>query len=139
MFERIVLGRNPNPEMTAMASRLDASFVAPAVDIVETDDALTFVADLPGARRIDLEIRFEDDVLTIRGLLPESADECNAPGAVGFFQELELSHPVDVDRASAALECGVLRLCVPRVNANRRRRLDVRAATGSTIAVRRDS
>ena len=105
-----------------------ASFVPPALDILETDDSIEFVAQLCGTEKIDLEIRFERDVLTIRGREAKTGLRRGPGDPVGrfhLFHELELNHPVDVDKATAALDSGVLRLSVPRMQTNRRKRLEV--------------
>src|ERR1700749_3000082 len=40
---------------------------APAVDIYENEDELVVNADLPGVEAKDLDIRIENNILTIRG------------------------------------------------------------------------
>ncbi|MDX1384424.1 MAG: Hsp20 family protein, partial [Thermoanaerobaculia bacterium] len=39
----------------------------PAVDVKEEDDAFVFTADLPGLSKKDVDVVFEDKVLTISG------------------------------------------------------------------------
>ena len=40
---------------------------SPAVDIIETEDALTVKADLPDVKIEDIDIRVENQTLTIQG------------------------------------------------------------------------
>ena len=49
------------------ATRSEARYVAPPVDIVETEEGLTLVADVPGLDENSLEISVEQGVLTIEG------------------------------------------------------------------------
>jgi HSP20 family protein len=51
----------------SLATRDDTLYIAPPVDIFETDDALTVVADLPGVDKDAVDIRVEDSILTIKG------------------------------------------------------------------------
>ena len=53
-----------NPEVET--SKGTPSF-SPAVDIFETEEAMTLVADLPGVTKDGLTIDLNDNVLTIRG------------------------------------------------------------------------
>ena len=51
----------------SLATRDEALYIAPPVDIFETEDALTVIADLPGVSKDAVDIRVEDDILTIKG------------------------------------------------------------------------
>src|SRR4051794_27623550 len=44
-----------------------ATYFTPLVDIIETDDGFTFLADLPGVKAGDVDVSFENGVLTIEG------------------------------------------------------------------------
>lgn len=44
-----------------------ASTWTPAVDVVDTADAIVLKADLPGLKPEDVEVQVDDDVLSIRG------------------------------------------------------------------------
>ena len=47
---------------------------APAADVVETDDEVTVVMDVPGLTESDLTIELSDDVLLVRGERPLDGD-----------------------------------------------------------------
>lgn len=97
-------------------------FVPPAVDVLEDDDGLTVLARLPGIKRVSVDMRYEDEVLTIRTRFHRDG-RMVMPRE--FTRQFELSRAVDVDQADAALEDGVLRVWIPLSVTSQRRRLDV--------------
>jgi HSP20 family protein len=58
LFESGVPGRSDNSALTTWA---------PAVDLYETENELVLKADLPAIGEKDLDIRVENNMLTIRG------------------------------------------------------------------------
>ena len=51
----------------SLATRDETRYIAPPVDIYETEDTLVVAADLPGSSKDGIEIRVEDSSLTIKG------------------------------------------------------------------------
>lgn len=106
----------------------------PALDIHETADGLVLEADLPGVAPDQLEVRVEQNVLTIYGKvswsqLPEGARliyEEVRPG--DYFRSFILSDEVDTDRISADFNNGVLRLVLPKAAKSRPRKIEVRTS-----------
>jgi len=91
----------------------------PAVDIFETEKALTLLADMPGVASDDVIIDLRDDVLTITGTVKpfESKDEKDVlvEFEVGrFHRQFSLSEAIDQRRIEAKLADGVLRLNLPK-------------------------
>ena len=88
-------------------TRSQERYVTPAVDIYETLDGLVVKADLPGVTKDGLDLRVENNLLTIRG----RASHC-APGEMlyreyqlsNFFRQFELSDKVDQQNISAELK-----------------------------------
>jgi HSP20 family molecular chaperone IbpA len=88
-------------------------------------------ADLPGVAKDGLDLRVENNLLTIRG----RAAHC-APGEMlyreydlaNFFRQFELSDKVDQQKISAELKHGVLTLNLPRAEEAKPRKIDVRVA-----------
>jgi len=58
------------------ATRSGARYLAPPVDIFETEDGLTLVADVPGLDEQRLEINVDQGVLTIEGRRPSAPASC---------------------------------------------------------------
>src|SRR4030042_6529556 len=48
-------------------TRQEERYLTPPVDIYETTESLTVIADLPGVEKSDLDIRVNDTILTIKG------------------------------------------------------------------------
>ena len=117
----------------AEATRPGRTFSA-TVDIFETNDAITVLADMPGVRADGLSIDLRDDVLTIDGRV---ADDLEGNGervlvreyeTGGYRREFRLTNLIDRDRIDASLRDGVLRLTLPKAEAARPRRIEVRAS-----------
>ena len=51
----------------AEKTRDEEDFIMPAVDILENDEGLVLVADMPGVEKENLSIDIEGDMLTIKG------------------------------------------------------------------------
>ena len=92
----------------------------PAVDIFETDTAITLLADMPGVKTQDLDIDLRDDVLTLTGEVtaPEASAEADIlrEYVTGkYFRQFTLSEAIDQAKIEAGLKDGVLRLVLPKV------------------------
>ena len=95
---------------------------APAVDISERKDAYLLEAELPGVGIEDLEITFEDGLLTIQGqrhVTPDSSEERihRAERRYGAFRRsITLPTHVKPDAIEASTQDGVLRIMVPKAD-----------------------
>jgi HSP20 family protein len=91
---------------------------APAVDVLETEDAYLIFAELPGVRRDEIQLQVRDRRLEISGrrqTLGENRNFLRMERSYGPFRRtFDLGAPVDVDAISAAFETGVLRVLVPK-------------------------
>jgi HSP20 family protein len=93
---------------------------APNVDIHETPDALVLEADLPGIEGKDLDVRVEDNMLTIRGERKFEAkvseeDYLRLERAYGTFsRSFSLPHTVDAEKVDAEYKNGVLTVRLPK-------------------------
>jgi HSP20 family protein len=102
---------------------------APRVDILETEDELLLVADLPGVREDDVDIRFENGELTLsaRRQRPQPAGGFLWENEVGdFFRAVRITETVDASKIWAELKNGVLTLHLPKVEAAKPRKITVR-------------
>jgi HSP20 family molecular chaperone IbpA len=110
-------------------TRHHARYIAPPVDIYETPEGLVVVADLPGVAHEGLEVRVDNNVLTIRGQAhPAGAGEVTYREyeLVNFFRQFELSDKVDQTRISAELKYGVLTVQLPKAAEAQPRQIAVR-------------
>lgn len=113
----------------------------PAVDLVERKDAYLAYIELPGVRESDVEIIFEQNVLTIRGakrtaIDPASPEELRvftAERASGAF-ERSIRLPDSIDRTGVAAEFagGVLTITLPKAQAAQPRRIEINSPFRST-------
>ena len=90
---------------------------APAVDIYETEQELMVKADLPDVDPKDLDIRVENNILTIRGerKFDKKVNEENYLRVErSFGRSFTLSNTVDSDGIKAEYQDGVLTLTIPK-------------------------
>jgi HSP20 family protein len=105
------------------------------LDITSTEDAITIEAALPGIRPEDVEITVHQDTLTI-GVKEQQERESREGERV--YREVRrstgsrtmtLPSGLDIDRATAAFENGMLRLDIPRAEQAKPRQIPVTAVT----------
>jgi len=103
----------------------------PAADAWESEDAVTIELALPGAAPEDVDITYEKDSLVVRGSTAPRAEDKTwvlAERARGAFQRrFALNTPIDVDKAEASFQGGVLTLRLPKSEATKPRKINVRA------------
>ena len=102
----------------------------PNVDIVEKQDELLVLADIPGVNGGDIDIRFEDGELTIHGpAAPRQDDQTRyllqEYGVGDFYRTFRVSEQIDAGKISAEYRDGVLSLHLPKVEAAKPRRIKV--------------
>jgi HSP20 family protein len=117
MAEKTVATPEVQKPATTESTRNHERYIAPPVDIYETPDGLVVLADLPGVAQEALDVRVDNNVLTIRGharhTVPSEATY-REYDLVNFFRQFELSDKVDQSHISAELKCGVLTLQLPK-------------------------
>ena len=83
-------------------------YYSPTVDIYETDDAITLLADLPGVDKKDLDLDIEDQRLTLTGLVNEPESRFSPVyteyGIGGYTRSFKLWDTIDLSKISAALK-----------------------------------
>lgn len=131
MAERTVPVPATQTAATREPTRSEEVYVAPPVDIYEDDQGLIVLADLPGVEPAALDVRVDRGVLTIQGRanhLATGDPVYREYQLTGFFRQFQLPEEVDSGRISAELKHGVLTLRLPRSEAARPRRIEVRAS-----------
>ena len=112
---------------------------APAVDISERKDAYLVAVELPGVKADEVEITFEDGLLTIQGerhFAHDSAEEKmhRAERCYGAFRRsITLPSHVEADKIEASTQDGVLQILVPKAPDVQAKRIQVRAGQGHTV------
>lgn len=103
----------------------------PAVDIVEHDDAFILRADVPGATAKDLSIEFEKGVLSLRAAVAQREPAGVKPlarefGVGDFTREFRIGEGIDMAAVSAECANGVLTLRLPKAEAAKPRKIEVK-------------
>jgi HSP20 family protein len=107
--------------------------ITPAVDIVESSEGITLWADLPGVPHDKLDVKVHDTRLYIEAeavvpVQPESRVHHAEIRAPRFARAFTVSEDFDTSKIDANLQNGVLRLSIPRREAARPRRVEVRVS-----------
>jgi len=121
----------PEPKAPARESGTrEGAYFEPPVDIYETDEALVLHADVPGTANEDVETHLEDNLLTITAPVKEVDGEWRLAYdeyAVGHYvRQFRLGQQIDQAKITATLKDGVLTLVLPKVDAARPRRIQVK-------------
>lgn len=107
----------------------------PALDVAERGDAYVILAELPGVGPDQVDVSFEQNVLTIRGSKPASFDVASegelrvfaAERVHGSFERsVRLPEFVDADRIEASFTNGLLTITVPKAQAAQPRKITIR-------------
>ena len=110
-------------------TRAQERYMQPPVDIYEMPEGLTLLADLPGVAPNDLDIRLEDNILTIQGKAKHAVTSAEPIyrefELVNFFRQFELSDEVDREKITARLNHGVLILELPKAEKAKPRQIQV--------------
>lgn len=108
---------------------------APAVDIYETENELVVKADLPDMDEKDLDVRIEDNTLTIRGerKIEKSVSEDNflrVERAYGVFsRSFSLPNTVNAEGIKAEYRNGVLNVHIPKREESKPKQIKVNVAS----------
>jgi HSP20 family protein len=99
-------------------------------DIFETDKALTVVLEMPGVNKDSVDVRVENDVLSVEG----HVDFSNYGGLQPVYTEynvgnyarsFHLSSKIEQDAINAELKDGVMTLVLPKAEKARARKITV--------------
>ena len=114
MFEDVFSGRAEE------GKELTTSTWAPSVDIFETERELVLTAEIPGIDEKDVEIKIEDNTLSLKGerkFEKETKEENyhRIERSYGsFYRAFTLPNSIDPDRIQATHENGVLKITMPK-------------------------
>jgi HSP20 family protein len=128
LFDDVWRGIGP---MVPGPSASTSLIAAPRVDIQESERGLEVTAELPGVAQADVEVRVDDDVLTIRGEKREEKKDARAHLTERFFgtfeRAIQLPYSPDPDQVQAQFEDGVLRVMLPKEGrVERSHRIEIR-------------
>ncbi|HMI84964.1 MAG TPA: Hsp20/alpha crystallin family protein [Polyangiaceae bacterium] len=105
--------------------------VAPRVDVYENANELLLVADMPGATKESVSIQLDKGQVTIEA---SRAEDMTGPSLVSEYRPTDyarvfsIPQGIDASKIDAQLSGGVLRLRLPKSDALKPRRIEVRSS-----------
>jgi HSP20 family protein len=111
------------------------------LDVYANTDEVVIVAAVPGLGPEEIEITYDQGVVTFAGQLPNVAASEEGQGATWYLHELPngsfrrsvtLPFDVDAEAIEATFEHGVLRLTLPKAEQARPKQIQVRAVENGT-------
>lgn len=114
-------------EMTREAER----YAPPPVDIYETQNSLVLLADMPGVPKENLDVRVDQNTLTIQGKaqhLVKGEPIYREIELTGFFRQFEISEDIATDKINAELKYGVLTLNLPKAEKAMQKKIEVKVS-----------
>lgn len=105
----------------------------PLTDIVETDEGVTLMLEMPGVAPDDVDVTLERRVLTIRGKVrPTSPEKLRLAyaeyGEGDYERSFTLSDDFDPEKIGAEVSHGVLTVTLPRAAEAKPKKIAVKAS-----------
>lgn len=103
----------------------------PAADVRETDDAFVVEVELPGLKKEDVSVTFEDGTLTLSGerKYEEESNNSNLRRVErsygSFSRSFRLPREIDADNVKAAFAHGILTVTVPKTETAKPRMIEI--------------
>ena len=104
---------------------------SPRVDLVETEEAYLIHLDVPGMKKADFNLNYQQGVLTVSGerRFEQRSDKHNVVRVERvfgpFFRSFTLPKAILENEISAAYENGVLDIRVPKAEESKPRRIQI--------------
>lgn len=109
----------------------DKPVYVPGVDIYESEEAVTILADLPGVPKEGVNLTLEKGILTLWGneeMNPPEGSQARyletRPG--NFYRSFRLGPEVEEGKMEARMEDGVLHIRVPKSDFSKTRKIEVK-------------
>jgi HSP20 family protein len=103
----------------------------PRVDVYEKDNKIVIEAEIPGAKKEDIEVKIRDNAVVIKGEVKkeEEKKEENYYRSERFYGVFERVIPlpaeVKAEEAKASFENGILKLEIPKATAEKEVKIEV--------------
>ena len=130
--EKTELQIDSTPKTEAERTKNTKVYV-PSVDIIEKKDAIVLLADMPGIDDKTVNITLDQNVLTIEGAvdIEHYKDKTLAYAEYGvgdYRRAFTLAEGIDRDKIEATVTNGVLKLVLPKAEAPKPKKIEVRAS-----------
>ena len=136
-MNRRIVRWNPVRELASMQSALDRMFddtwqpfngnngdvnYSLPLDLIEDDKNYTITTELPGVDMENIDIRLENEYLSIEAEIPEQVIEHKDARTLvkerrygKFSRRVHLAQPIDGDNVDATFDNGILTLSLPKI------------------------
>lgn len=112
-------------------TREESRYQIPPVDIYETQEGLTVVADMPGVDKDGIDVRVDNSILTLQGMVKPVAvgrGVHNEFALIDYFRQFQLGEKVDQNKISAEYKHGVLTIQLPKAEKVKPKQITVQVA-----------
>jgi HSP20 family protein len=104
----------------------------PALDIVEKENEIVVNAELPGVKKEDVKITFENNILTLSS--EQKPSEVSEKDTVllkeirnsGFDRSVKFGYQIDAAKISAEMSDGVLTITLPKTEEAKPKQIEVK-------------
>jgi HSP20 family molecular chaperone IbpA len=115
----------------SLATRDEAFYITPPVDIFENEESLIVVADLPGVDKDGVEIQVDDNLLSIKGKAKyiQTATVLRQEFTLqNYYRQFQLSDKVDQGKIKAESKNGVLTITLPKAEKSKPKQIEVKVS-----------
>lgn len=131
MKEKQVVAAMPARDAGEVERTSAERYYAPDVDIVETNEEIIVLADVPGADEKCVDVMLENDVLRIEAKIEKRClgNRCEALAEYGvgsFVRSFLITDDVDRANIEATVRNGTLRVRLPKAQEVRARKITVK-------------
>jgi HSP20 family protein len=131
MSETKILTPKGRSETTTPEATRGGTYFSPRVDIFETDKELTLIADVPGVRPEDVDLRYENGELLLHARVQEHSQNGNRllnEYEVGdFYRAFSIHESINSQGINAECKNGVLTVHLPKVESAQPKQIQVKA------------
>lgn len=125
------LDKPASDEISSAEHTRSGTFYRPNVDILEGDDELVVLADVPGTAGEDIGVDFEDGMLTIHAKVKPRQDEnteylIREYGVGDYYRTFRVNEAIDPSKITAQYADGVLTLHLPKAESTKPRKIGVK-------------
>jgi len=133
LLNKVLQTKEKSKVKTNAESTKPGPIFTPAVDIFETDNEITVLADIPGVKSDGLDIDLRDNILslggTVESLETKEEQKVLTEFEIGkYWRQFTISNIIDQSKIDAELKDGVLRLTLPKAEKALPRKIQVKAA-----------
>ena len=109
-------------------TRQEERYLIPPVDIYEKAEGLVVIVDMPGVNKEGIDVRVDDNILTIKGktnhIAPGDAVSTEFR-LLNFYRQFQLGDRVDQEKITADLKRGVLTIQLPKFEEHKPKKITI--------------